>query len=74
MNQIFIPSLAEIPQEQHEHFTLYCADRPKPPNPSYMQTVQNRPGNSQFVGLSFTGITSFFYINQPGQTADLSSM
>ena len=46
---------------------LYCADRPKPPNPSYAQTVQNRPVNSQFVGLSFTAITSFFYINQPAQ-------
>ena len=41
--------------------TLYCADRPKPPNPSYAQTIQNRPVNSQFVGLSFTVITSFFY-------------
>ena len=53
---------------------LYCADRPKPPNPSYAQTVQNRPVNSQFVGLSFTAITSFFYVNQPAQTAGLSSM
>ena len=32
------------------------------------------PVNSQFAGLSFTAITSFFYINQPAQTADLSSM
>ena len=56
------------------YLTLYCTDRPKPPNPSYAQTVQNHPVNSQFVGLSFTAITSFFYINQPAQTADLSSM
>ena len=53
---------------------LVRADCPKPPNPSYAQTVQNRPVNSQFMGLSFTEITSFFYINQPAQTADLSSM
>ena len=54
--------------------TLYCADRPKPPNPSYIQTVQNRPVNSQFMGLSFAVNWSFFYINQPAKTADLSSM
>ena len=54
--------------------TLYCADRPKPPNPSYAQTVQNRPVKSQFVGLSFTAIRSLFYFNQPAETADLSSM
>ena len=41
---------------------------------STVQTVQNCPVNSQFVGLSFTAIASFFYINQPAQTADLSSM
>ena len=34
----------------------------------------DRPVNARFVGLSFTAITSFFYINQPAQTADLSSM
>ena len=54
--------------------TLYCADRPKPPNPSYVQTVQNRPVKSQLVGLSFTANISFFYTNQPAETADLSSM
>ena len=53
--------------------TLYCVDRPKPPNPSYAQTVQNQPVNSQFVGLSFNANTSFFYVNQPAQTADLRS-
>ena len=41
---------------------------------SAAQTVQNRPVNSQFVSLSFTAIRSFFYINQPAQTADLRSM
>ena len=34
---------------------------------STAQTVQNRTVNSQFVGLSFTEIWSFFYINQPAQ-------
>ena len=55
-------------------FSLYCADCPNPPNPLYVQTVQNRLVNSQFMCLSFTVTCSFFYINQPAQTADLSSM
>ena len=46
----------------------------RPSKTSHAQTVQNRPVNSQLVGLSFTTIRSFFYINQPAQTADLSSM
>ena len=56
------------------NLTLYCADRPKPPNRSYAQTVQNRPVKSQFVGVSFTAIRSLFYFNQPAEIAGLSSM
>ena len=33
--------------------TLYCADRPKPPNPSYAQTVQNRPVHALSAWRSF---------------------
>ena len=35
---------------------LVRANRPKPPNSSYVQNVQNRPVNSEFVGLSFTAV------------------
>ena len=51
----------------------FFADRPKLPNPSSVQIVQNRPVNSEFIGLSFTAIKSF-YINQLAQPADLSFM
>ena len=42
------------------YFKLYYADRRKPHNPSYEQTVENLPINSQLVSLSFTAITSSF--------------
>ena len=51
-----------------------CEDSPKPPNLSYAQTVQTRLENSQFLGLSFTAIRFFFYINQPAQTVHVSSV
>ena len=62
---------AFIQIEQNMTYDYALADRPKPANPSYAQIVKNRPVNSQFL---LTAIRSFFYINQPAQTADLSSM
>ena len=46
-------------------FGPYCI------NSTAAQSLPNRPANSQFVGLSFTAIRSFFYINQPAETADI---